>query len=117
MQIRPASQARPATLYRVRPSLSEFSQRETGLQMEEIRCGACRKKLGEGVFAQLVIKCPRCGALNHLRATSPEPERPGAPFSESTMNGQITGNMQPQHRSSLGEPTHSRQSFCRDRRV
>jgi phage FluMu protein Com len=87
MQIRPASQARPATLYRVRPSLSEFSQRETGLQMEEIRCGACRKKLGEGVFAQLVIKCPRCGVLNHLRAKSPEPERHRASNPEGTLNG------------------------------
>ena len=85
--------------------------------MEEIRCGACRKKLGEGVFAQLVIKCPRCGVLNHLRAKSPEPERPGASFNESNMNGQLTGNTQPYHRPGLGAPTDRRQPVCRDRRV
>lgn len=44
--------------------------------MEEIRCGACTRKLGAGVFTHLVIKCPRCGAMNTLRATSPTPERP-----------------------------------------
>lgn len=55
--------------------------------MEEIRCGACRKKLGEGIFAQLIIKCPRCGALNHLRAKSPEPERHRASNPEGTLNG------------------------------
>lgn len=55
--------------------------------MEEIRCGVCRKKLGEGIFAHLVIKCPRCGALNHLRAKSPEPERHRASNPEGTLNG------------------------------
>ena len=35
--------------------------------MEEIRCGVCSPKLGEGVFTRLVIKCPRCGAINLLR--------------------------------------------------
>lgn len=55
--------------------------------MEEIRCGVCRKKLGEGIFAQLIIKCPRCGALNHLRAESPTPERPGASYTKGTLNG------------------------------
>ncbi|WP_183026019.1 Com family DNA-binding transcriptional regulator [Variovorax sp. UMC13] len=43
--------------------------------MEEIRCGACGRKLGSGVYTHLVIKCPRCGALNTLRATSSLPER------------------------------------------
>ncbi|MGY8903703.1 MAG: Com family DNA-binding transcriptional regulator [Burkholderiales bacterium] len=46
--------------------------------MNEIRCGACARKLGEGQFTLLSIKCPRCGTLNHLRAMSPLPERPGA---------------------------------------
>ena len=53
----------------------------------EIRCGACRKKLGEGIYARLIIKCPRCGALNSLRATSPEPERHRASNPEGTLNG------------------------------
>lgn len=43
--------------------------------MQEIRCGQCARKLGQGDYAHLVIKCPRCGALNDLRAASPEPER------------------------------------------
>ncbi|AFU47357.1 hypothetical protein C380_18315 [Acidovorax sp. KKS102] len=46
--------------------------------MEEIRCGACRRKLGEGIFTALTIKCPRCGGMNHLRAMSPPPARQGA---------------------------------------
>lgn len=36
--------------------------------MQEIRCGACRRKLGEGVFSRLAIKCPRCGALNQFQS-------------------------------------------------
>lgn len=41
--------------------------------MEEIRCGACRRKLAAGDFTCLHIKCPRCGTMNVLRATSPRP--------------------------------------------
>lgn len=51
-------------------------------KLEEIRCGACARKLGMGCYTQLEIKCPRCGALNILRATPadsggqrPPPER------------------------------------------
>ncbi|CAN7438703.1 Com family DNA-binding transcriptional regulator [Acidovorax sp. LjRoot118] len=47
--------------------------------MTEIRCGECRKKLGEGEYTVLTIKCPRCGAVNTLRAMSPPPERHRAP--------------------------------------
>lgn len=47
--------------------------------MEEIRCGACSRKLGEGIFTALTIKCPRCGAFNTLRAESPPPARRRAP--------------------------------------
>lgn len=44
---------------------------------QDIRCGACSRKLGHGQFEHLEIKCPRCGTLNTLmRAQSPEPERP-----------------------------------------
>ncbi|MFN3437776.1 MAG: Com family DNA-binding transcriptional regulator [Acidovorax sp.] len=48
--------------------------------MNEIRCGACRRKLGEGEYTVLTIKCPRCGAMNTLRAASPLPARQGAPL-------------------------------------
>lgn len=34
--------------------------------MKEIRCGSCRKKLAEGQYIRLTIKCPRCHALNHF---------------------------------------------------
>jgi len=51
--------------------------------MKEIRCGHCRKKLAEGTFIRLAIKCPRCGTLNDLSAKGishrTTPERHGAP--------------------------------------
>ncbi|MFS4552603.1 Com family DNA-binding transcriptional regulator [Comamonas resistens] len=46
--------------------------------MTEIRCGSCRKKLAEGEYIRLAIKCPRCGAFNQLSAESAFPERHGA---------------------------------------
>ncbi|MBN9342404.1 MAG: Com family DNA-binding transcriptional regulator [Comamonadaceae bacterium] len=36
--------------------------------MNEIRCGNCRRKLGEGIYMALSIKCPRCGALNKFQS-------------------------------------------------
>ncbi|KAF3999074.1 Com family DNA-binding transcriptional regulator [Glaciimonas immobilis] len=47
--------------------------------MQDIRCGNCQKKLGSGIYLHLSIKCPRCGTLNDLRATSSESERQRAP--------------------------------------
>ncbi|WP_338794544.1 Com family DNA-binding transcriptional regulator [Acidovorax sp. DW039] len=55
--------------------------------MEEIRCGTCARKLAEGVYALLIVKCPRCGTLNHLRAKSPPSERQGAPNPEGFIHG------------------------------
>ena len=49
---------------------------------KEIRCGQCCKKLAEGIYSQLSIKCPRCKAFNHLKAESPPPERKSAPSSD-----------------------------------
>lgn len=46
--------------------------------MIEIRCGACRRKLGVGRYCHLSIKCPRCGNINDLRVENPAPERPRA---------------------------------------
>lgn len=48
---------------------------------EEVRCCACRRllfKMTPGALAgALSIKCPRCGAFNHLRPDpSPHPQRP-----------------------------------------
>ena len=37
----------------------------------DIRCGKCNRKLGEGQYIRLAIKCPRCGVLNHYRASTP----------------------------------------------
>lgn len=60
-------------------SLAAVTTDVTDLQMmEEIRCGACRRKLGEGEFTVLSIKCPRCGAMNVQRAARPASERQGA---------------------------------------
>ncbi|WP_091571231.1 Com family DNA-binding transcriptional regulator [Oryzisolibacter propanilivorax] len=55
--------------------------------MEEIRCGNCRRKLGEGVYLALSIKCPRCGALNQLRAQGPSPARRRASEPQGTLSG------------------------------
>lgn len=41
------------------------------MEKQDIRCGACGRKLGEGAYQVLSIKCPRCGTINHLRAESP----------------------------------------------
>jgi len=38
---------------------------------EEIRCGACRKKLGEGQYTHLIIKCRVAALLNHLEGQEP----------------------------------------------
>lgn len=39
--------------------------------LQEIRCGNCRRKLAAASgFTELQIKCPRCRALNHLKAES-----------------------------------------------
>jgi phage FluMu protein Com len=48
--------------------------------MRDIRCGKCRKKLAEGLFSTLNIKCPRCGAFNQMSATRAQSERHGTPF-------------------------------------
>ncbi|WP_189460767.1 Com family DNA-binding transcriptional regulator [Jeongeupia chitinilytica] len=45
----------------------------------EIRCGHCGRKLAEGQYTLLTIKCPRCRALNHLKAESLTPVRQRAP--------------------------------------
>ncbi|WP_134677498.1 Com family DNA-binding transcriptional regulator [Ectopseudomonas khazarica] len=47
--------------------------------LKECRCGKCNRLLARvGQFTELQIKCTRCGALNHVRALSPEP----SPLSE-----------------------------------
>ncbi|MGC0151178.1 Com family DNA-binding transcriptional regulator [Chromobacterium vaccinii] len=48
----------------------------------EIRCGQCRRKLAIGTYIELTIKCPRCGAMNCLKAESLPSERPRASSNE-----------------------------------
>ncbi|MBV7457343.1 Com family DNA-binding transcriptional regulator [Acidovorax sp. sif1233] len=43
--------------------------------MQEVRCASCNRKLAEGLFQQLNIKCPRCGTLNSMRVENPSPSR------------------------------------------
>ncbi|WP_080944405.1 Com family DNA-binding transcriptional regulator [Comamonas thiooxydans] len=50
--------------------------------MQEIRCGNCRRKLGEGEYTRLSIKCPRCGAFNQLSAQRAPQEHPSVPVAE-----------------------------------
>ena len=52
--------------------------------MEEFRCGTCDKLLAKGEVVTLSIKCPRCGAINHLRATSPNLEGRRASLAEDS---------------------------------
>ncbi|MFG8081233.1 Com family DNA-binding transcriptional regulator [Pseudomonas aeruginosa] len=66
--------------------------------MKEIRCGNCRRKLAEGEYLRLSIKCPRCGTLNYLSAESTEPERRGAPIFLNRSN-----HASPQTKSAPGQ--------------
>ncbi|WP_268992023.1 Com family DNA-binding transcriptional regulator [Variovorax paradoxus] len=50
--------------------------------MHEVRCGQCGRKLAMADAGRIEIKCPRCGTMNHWRASaadrsspSPKPER------------------------------------------
>jgi len=40
------------------------------MRKHEIRCGNCNRLLAKGQAHDLEIKCPRCGAYNHLSAQS-----------------------------------------------
>lgn len=50
--------------------------------MQEIRCGKCNRLLAKGEALDLAIKCPRCGAINHVRAASLNSEGKRAPGKE-----------------------------------
>ena len=49
-----------------------------GINVEEIRCSNCNKKLAEADYRRLAIKCPRCGVMNTLKATEPLPSAKSA---------------------------------------
>ncbi|WP_366143628.1 Com family DNA-binding transcriptional regulator [Zoogloea sp.] len=55
--------------------------------METIRCGKCNRKLGEGEYTRLNIKCPRCGTLNQLKAIEPPKCAPRAPDTQEASHG------------------------------
>ncbi|MDR3370730.1 Com family DNA-binding transcriptional regulator [Rhodoferax sp.] len=70
--------------------------------MQEVRCGACGKLLAIGDYKRLQIKCPRCRALNDLRAESLQPERPRASSKNGLTDDDRTrnpGDFQQRHRS------------------
>ncbi|MDO5289354.1 MAG: Com family DNA-binding transcriptional regulator [Pseudomonadota bacterium] len=58
--------------------------------LSDIRCGHCRRKLAEGAYARLTIKCPRCRVLNHFTTPSHTPahasERP-TPAKDKDVHG------------------------------
>ena len=55
--------------------------------LQEARCGSCRRLLAKiGRYDEIQIKCPRCGAFNHLKAESLLPDRP-ARHVEGSMHG------------------------------
>ncbi|MDP3612192.1 MAG: Com family DNA-binding transcriptional regulator [Rubrivivax sp.] len=45
-------------------------------ELKEIRCGQCERKLGEGLFTRLRIKCQRCKTLNDLSASAADHSSP-----------------------------------------
>lgn len=53
----------------------------------DIRCGQCGRKLGEGIYTVLSIKCPRCRVLNHLWAPSQSPRASERPTFRKDANG------------------------------
>ncbi|OZI26845.1 hypothetical protein CAL26_05910 [Bordetella genomosp. 9] len=62
--------------------------------MTEFRCGSCQRKLAEGLFVSIRIKCPRCGTFNHASAASTlNAERHGA------SNKELLHEDSPPHRS------------------
>ncbi|MBD9512743.1 Com family DNA-binding transcriptional regulator [Pseudomonas sp. PDM22] len=49
--------------------------------LNDFRCGSCSRLLARvGEYTQIQVKCVRCGALNHLKASSLHP----SPLSETT---------------------------------
>ncbi|WP_082702404.1 zinc finger domain-containing protein [Pseudacidovorax intermedius] len=79
--------------------------------MYEIRCGQCRRKLAMADAGSVEIKCPRCGTLNHWRAStadrggpSPTPARQRAPFQQKDVHdaekpARMAGWQEPPRRS------------------
>jgi phage FluMu protein Com len=72
-------------------------------KLEVIRCGNCQRKLGEGCYTRLEIKCPRCKGHNSLRANaadhsspSPTPARHRASSEDGTKDdGKTEGGTAP----------------------
>lgn len=56
--------------------------------MNEIRCGQCSKKLAEGVYLKLTIKCARCRAINHFEGQEPPTRTPWSVRPEDTHGNQ-----------------------------
>ncbi|MBI5919028.1 MAG: Com family DNA-binding transcriptional regulator [Nitrosomonadales bacterium] len=56
--------------------------------METVRCGSCNRKLAEGEFTRLAIKCPRCGTMNQVKAIEPPTCAARSPKTEA-IDGQI----------------------------
>lgn len=49
--------------------------------LNPMRCGGCERLLAKiGPRAEIQIKCPRCGTLNHLKAESLPADRHERPF-------------------------------------
>ncbi|MFV0600238.1 MAG: Com family DNA-binding transcriptional regulator [Brachymonas sp.] len=40
------------------------------MKTQDIRCSQCGRKLAEGLFVRLSIKCPRCLAINEFTTES-----------------------------------------------
>jgi phage FluMu protein Com len=55
-----------------------------GIKMETIRCGQCNRKLAEAEYIRLAIKCPRCGAINQMKATKPPTRAARPPETEAS---------------------------------
>jgi len=57
------------------------------VDIEEVRCGSCRKLLAKASCKRIQIKCPRCGTLNDMRAVEPLTRTPSSDSEEVVTHG------------------------------
>lgn len=71
-------------------------QKERSSQ-HDIRCGQCGRKMAEGTYIVLSIKCPCCRAINHYRASTRTPHASERPTHHQEDANVIFENPNPGH--------------------
>lgn len=67
-----------------------YHNKKKGSPVEEVRCGKCHRLLAKASYSRLQIKCPRCGAINDLRAVEPPTRAPLSAGAKEASNGAKT---------------------------